>query len=652
MVQRAATRIYAIVDEVDSILIDEARTPLIISGPVEDRSDLYIAIDALIPKLARSDFELDEKQRQVALTEAGNEHIEELLRDAGLLKGDSLYDIENVTIVHHVNQALKAHKLFQRDRDYIVKNGQVVIIDEFTGRMMAGPALLGRPASGAGGQGARRDPAREPDARLDHLPELLPPLRQARRHDRHGADRSRRVHATSTARRARGADQRADGARRPTTTRSTARPRRSTTRSSRLSRTASKRSQPVLVGTISIEKSRDAVGAMLKARGIPHQVLNARYHEQEAYIIAQAGVPGAVTIATNMAGRGTDIQLGGNLEMRVCKDWHSPRARSASADRRIEARDRANREIVLDARDDRDRAAKARAASAHAPAASMSSAPSGTRAGASTTSCAAAPAARATPAARKFFLSLEDDLMRIFGSDRMDGMLQKLGLKEGEAIIHPWINKALENAQKKVEARNFDIRKYVLKYDDVMNDQRKVIFEQRIELMDEERRQRDGRRTCATRCVRRARRDAHPRERLCRAMGCARSCTQAVKESFGLDLPIDEWADEEGIADQEIRERLINERRREVRQHRRAARHRGSHNYDNAKSLVAFVEASPTSRRCSRRSRRASLDAAGRFILASGRRRSASTAPIPTRRRGRRHASASPSCASTWTHAA
>src|SRR6478752_5589344 len=493
MVQRG--HIYAIVDEVDSILVDEARTPLIISGPLDDRSEFYNTIDGYIPQLDKTDYEVDEKQRTVTLTEAGMEKLEQRLRAAGQLKGDSLYDVENVSTVHHVNQALRAHKLFQRDKDYIVRNGEVVIIDEFTGRMMPGrryseglhQALEAKERQPVQPEnqtlasitfqnyfrmyeklaGMTGTALTEADEFLDiyNLEVLEVPTNQAmvRIDDddevyRTAAEKYRAI--------------------------------------LNLIDECKERAQPVLVGTTSIEKS-EQLAEMLRQQGWEQHdfadpnafaalysgddgaskakvfaILNARYHEQEAYIVSQAGVPGAITIATNMAGRGTDIQLGGNADMRIRQeiaDIEDPREREKSS-RADEIRQQVARlkEKALTAgglfvlgterHESRRIDNQLRGRSGR----------------------------QGDPGHSKFFLSLEDDLMRIFGSDKLDGMLQKLGLKENEAIVHPWINKALEKAQQKVEARNFDIRKNLLKFDNVSNDQRKVIFDRRIELMRDE----------------------------------------------------------------------------------------------------------------------------------------------------------------------
>ncbi|HRD75696.1 MAG TPA: preprotein translocase subunit SecA, partial [Hyphomicrobiaceae bacterium] len=479
---------YAIVDEVDSILVDEARTPLIISGPVEDRSELYTQIDALIPRIDKADYELDEKQKQVSFTEAGNEKIEKLLDEAGLLKGPGLYDIENVTVVHHAQQALKAHKLFQRDRDYIVKDGQVVIIDEFTGRMMQGrryseglhQALEAKEAVAiqpenqtlasitfqnyfrlfeklAGMTGTAATEASEfmEIYGLDVVE--IPTNRTVAR-----LDMDDEVYRTA---------------------------REKWNAIIRDVESARARKQPVLVGTVSIEKS-EQLSEQLKAKGVPHQVLNARYHEQEAFIIAQAGVPGAVTIATNMAGRGTDIQLGGNVQMRIMQECEG--LEGAAREKKIaEITEEVARfrELVLKAEDH----VELEPAKGSKPAKTVTYPGGlyviGTERHESRridNQLRGRSGRQGDPGRTRFYLSLEDDLMRIFAADRLDGLLKRLGMQEGEAITSPLMNKALENAQKKVEARNFDSRKYVLKYDDVMNDQRKVIFEQRVDIMGRE----------------------------------------------------------------------------------------------------------------------------------------------------------------------
>ena len=535
MVQRPHN--YAIVDEVDSILIDEARTPLIISGPLEDRSDFYNLIDTFIPPLEPDDYEVDEKQKTAIFTEVGTEKVEQLLEAAGHLKGESLYDIENVAVVHHLNNALRAHKLFQRDKDYIVRNDEIVIIDEFTGRMMPGrryseglhQALEAKEhvtiqpenqtlasitfqnyfrmynkLSGMTGTAATEAEEFGNIYGLEvlEIPTNLPVQR---------LDEDDEVYRTVEEKY------------------------RAILRDIRASH---EKGQPVLVGTTSIEKS-ELLAERLRKEGIKDfQVLNARYHEQEAYIIAQAGVPGTVTIATNMAGRGTDIQLGGNLEMRVRREL-------ADVEEGPE-RDAKITEIKADIASLKEKALAAGGLYVLATERHESRRIDNQLRGRS--------GRQGDPGRSKFFLSLQDDLMRIFGSDRMDSMLQKLGLKEDEAIVHPWINKALEKAQKKVEARNFEIRKNLLKYDDVMNDQRKVIFEQRLEMMDE---------PDLTETVGEMRHEVIedmvalriPKDAYAEKWDIA-GLKEDVVSKLNLDLPVEEWAKEEGIAEEEFENRI------------------------------------------------------------------------------------------------
>ena len=537
MVQREFN--YAIVDEVDSILVDEARTPLIISGPAEDSSELYRKADTVIPRLEEEHYEKDEKARAVTLTDAGVERVEVLLTEDGLLEEGSLYEVQNISLLHHVNQALRAHKLFQRDTDYIVKDDKVVIIDEFTGRMMEGrryseglhqaleakervsiqqenqtlaaitfqnyfrlyPKLAGMTGTAMTEASEFSDiyglevieiPTNVPFVRIDNDDEVY---RTAREKD---------AAIIETIQDCVG------------------------------------RKQPVLVGTVSIEKS-EHLASLLKQKRIAHKVLNARYHEQEAFIIAQAGAPGAVTIATNMAGRGTDIQLGGNVDMRIMQEAGGIEDAAVREKKTAAIRDEveAAKQVVLEAgglyvigterHESRRIDNQLRGRSGR----------------------------QGDPGASSFFLSLEDDLMRIFGSERMDGMLRKLGLQDGEAIIHPWVNKALEKAQQKVEARNFEIRKNLLKFDDVMNDQRKVIYEQRKDLMrsdDVHETVVDMRHQVVDDMI----------ARFIPANAYAEQWeTHALHEEslrlLALDLPVEDWAKEEGIADQEIQERLESE---------------------------------------------------------------------------------------------
>ena len=561
MVQRG--HIFAIVDEVDSILIDEARTPLIISGPLDDRSDFYNTIDAYIPKLDKPDYEVDEKQRTVTLSEVGMEKMEQMLRGANLLKGDHLYDVENVSAVHHVNQALRAHKLFHRDKDYIVRNGEVVIIDEFTGRMMPGrryseglhQALEAKEHQPIQPEnqtlasitfqnyfrmyeklaGMTGTALTEADEFIDiynlevlEVPTNMPMIRLDDDDEvyRTAAEKYRAILG--------------------------------------LIEDCKERGQPVLVGTTSIEKS-EQLAEMLRKQGWEQHdfadpnafsalysgddgaskakvfaILNARYHEQEAYIIAQAGVPGAITIATNMAGRGTDIQLGGNADMRI---------RHELAD--VED---------ISRRDQDPRAAEIRAQVARLKEKALGAGGLfvlGTERHESRridNQLRGRSGRQGDPGHSKFFLSLEDDLMRIFGTDKLDTMLKRLGLKEDEAIVHPWINKALEKAQQKVEARNFDIRKNLLKFDNVMNDQRNVIFEQRIDWMKDETVNEvvaDMRQSAVEELVaKHVPKNAYPEQ------WDTQGLQEEIKRVLSLDLPVIEWAKEEGIAEEELQSRI------------------------------------------------------------------------------------------------
>lgn len=534
MVQRPFN--YAIVDEVDSILIDEARTPLIISGAAEDSSDFYARTNTIIPQLTPEDYEKDEKQRSVILNERGIERVEGLLRQAGLLKGETLYDAQNITLVHHVNQALRAHVLFTRDVDYMVKNDKVMIIDEFTGRVMEGrryseglhqaleakegvtiemenqtlasityqnffrmyPKLAGMTGTGMTEAGEFEEiyklavveiPTNLPIARIDHDDEVY--LTEA--------EKFRAMIETIKDCRA--------------------------------------RKQPVLVGTASIEKS-EHVSKLLEKEKIPHQVLNARYHDKEALIIADAGYPGAVTIATNMAGRGTDIKLGGNFDARIARETHAieDEKEKEKVIERIREEIAKNEAIVKEAgglyvigterHESRRIDNQLRGRSGR----------------------------QGDPGASKFYISLQDDLMRIFGSERLDTMLRRFGAKEGEAISHSWISKALERAQQKVEARNFDIRKHLLRYDDVMNDQRKVIYEQRRDLMDT---------SDISDTIREMRREVVEmslrkfiQENSLAEQWDNEGLQHDTNRLFALQLPIISWANEDEITEHEILRRL------------------------------------------------------------------------------------------------
>ncbi|WP_152048003.1 preprotein translocase subunit SecA [Aureimonas psammosilenae] len=535
MVQRG--HFFAIVDEVDSILIDEARTPLIISGPLDDRSDLYRLIDGFIPQLGAEDFELDEKQRQVSFTEDGTEKLERMLEAAGHLHGSSLYDIENVAVVHHVNNALKAHKLFQRDKDYIVRGDEIVIIDEFTGRMMPGRRFSeGLHQALEAKEGVTVQPENQTLASItfqnyfrmyDKLAGMTgtASTEASEFGDIYGLDVIE-VPTNLPVKRIDDHDE---------VYRTAEEKYRAIVKEIK---TAAERRQPILVGTTSIEKSEYLAERLKKDGMTGFQVLNARYHEQEAYIVAQAGVPGAVTIATNMAGRGTDIKLGGNLEMRIEHEL-SEVPEGPEREARI-------KEIEADIQRLKEEALAAGGLYVLATERHESRRIDNQLRGRS--------GRQGDPGQSKFYLSLQDDLMRIFGSQRMDTMLQRLGLQEDEAIIHPWINKALEKAQKKVEARNFDIRKNLLKYDDVMNDQRKVIFEQRLELMDAEGLTEsitDMRHATIEGLVAR-----HIPERAYPEQWSTTELQAETQELLNLDLPIKAWAEEEGIDESDIRQRL------------------------------------------------------------------------------------------------
>jgi preprotein translocase subunit SecA len=534
MVQREFN--FAIVDEVDSILIDEARTPLIISGPTDDFSETYCQIDKLIPKLGPQDYEKEEKHRSVTLTEQGTEHIEAMLIEAGAIENDNLYDPQNISIVHHVNQALRAHTLFQIDKDYIVSDDKVVIIDEFTGRMMEGRRFsdgLHQALEAKENVAVQQENQTLASITFQNYFRLYPKLAGMTGTATTEAGEFAEIYTLEVVEIPTNQEMiRADGDDEVYRTK-----KEKYDAIIEQIKTCAARHQPVLVGTVSIENSEE-LSAILKKRKIKHNVLNARHHEQEAYIIAEAGGPAAITIATNMAGRGTDIQLGGNLEMRLQRELADveDEAKRASLTEHITADVAAKREIVLEAgglfvlgterHESRRIDNQLRGRSGR----------------------------QGDPGDSKFFVCLEDDLMRIFGSERMDTVLRKLGLEDGEAIIHPWINKALEKAQQKVEARNFDIRKQLLKYDDVMNDQRKVIYEQRKELMRAEEVQGD-----VTEMRRQVVEDlvasCIPSNAYAEQWDTDRLHEECLR-IFALDLPTTEWAREEGIADEEIEDRI------------------------------------------------------------------------------------------------
>jgi preprotein translocase subunit SecA len=537
MVQRDFA--YAIVDEVDSILIDEARTPLIISGPAEDSSDLYRQVDAVVKELVKDPetYEKDEKFRTVAMTEMGSERVEDMLREASVLTEGNLYDIFNVSVVHHVQQSLRAHTLFARDVDYIVRDDQVIIIDEFTGRMMQGRRYsegLHQALEAKEHVTVQAENQTLASITFQNYFRLYPKLAGMTGTAMTEADEFAEIYKL-------------DVVEIPTNVPVARRDEDDEVYRSAMEKyeavaalidEARKTGQPVLVGTTSIEKS-ETISDLLKKKKVPHAVLNARFHEQEAEIVAQAGAPGAVTIATNMAGRGTDIKLGGNLEMRLRKEavGIADEAERAAREARIREEIAAAHQQVMQAgglfvigterHESRRIDNQLRGRSGR----------------------------QGDPGRSRFFLSLEDDLMRIFGSDRMGGMLQKLGLKEGEAIVHPWINKALEKAQKKVEARNFDTRKNVLKYDDVMNDQRKEVYAQRKEFM---------RATDVSETV------AEMRNEILSDMVARRVPEKAFSEQWeladlsadvtrvlGIGLPVEEWGREEGIDETGLRERIL-----------------------------------------------------------------------------------------------
>ncbi|MEP1201796.1 preprotein translocase subunit SecA [Tateyamaria sp.] len=535
MVQRGHN--FAVVDEVDSILIDEARTPLIISGPLQDRSEMYVTIDAIIPLIEEAHFELDEKQRSVTFTDEGNEFLEEKLRSQGLIEENaSLYDPESTSIVHHVNQGLRAHKLFRKDKDYIVRNGEVVLIDEFTGRMMTGRRLS---------EGLHQAIEAKENVQIQPENQTLASVtfqNYFRLYDKLAGMTGTAATEAEEFREIYGLGVVEVPTNKPITRvdeddqvfRTAAEKYKAMIEEIK---TAHAKGQPVLVGTTSIDKS-EMFSNLLAAENIPHNVLNARQHEQEAQIIADAGKLGAVTIATNMAGRGTDIQLGGNVEMKVLEAiTANPEADPAEVRARIESEHLEENKKVLEAgglfvlaserHESRriDNQLRGR---------------SGRQGDAGRTS---------------FYLSLEDDLMRIFGSGRLDKVLKTLGLEEGEAIVHPWVNKSLERAQAKVEGRNFDIRKQLLKFDDVMNEQRKVIFTQRRDIMEAE----DLSEITADM------RDQVVDDLIDQFLPPNSYADQwdteglhaAVLEHLGLDAPVVAWGEEEGVDDEQMRDRLI-----------------------------------------------------------------------------------------------
>ena len=529
---------FAIVDEVDSILIDEARTPLIISGPAQDRSELYKTIDKVIPEVADEHYSLDEKTRNVTYTDEGNEFLEQRLHETGLLPEEqSLYDPESTTIVHHVNQGLRAHKLFTKDKDYIVRDNQIVLIDEFTGRMMQGRRLsdgLHQAIEAKEGVAIQPENVTLASVTFQNYFRLYDKLAGMTGTASTEADEFQEIYGLGVVEI-------------PTN-----RPIARLDEDDEIYRTAKEKfdgivkqikeanatGQPVLVGTTSIERS-EFLSQMLEKEGIEHNVLNARQHEQEAQIVADAGKLGAVTIATNMAGRGTDIQLGGNVEMRVLQALaDDPEADPEAVRSKIEAEVAEQKEKVLAAgglyvlaterHESRRIDNQLRGRSGR----------------------------QGDPGRSSFFLSLEDDLMRIFGSERLDKVLSTLGMNEGEAIKHPWVNKSLERAQAKVEGRNFDIRKQLLKFDDVMNDQRKVIFGQRREIMEADELEeivQDMRHQVIDDFV-----DIHMPPKSYADQWNMEGLKADMEEQLGVVAPVVEWGDEEGVDDEEIRERLYS----------------------------------------------------------------------------------------------
>ena len=554
MVQRGHA--FALIDEVDSILIDEARTPLIISGPTEDRSEFYRTIDTLVKDLAKDPdtYEHDEKQKSVALTEYGNERVEEMLGEAGHLEADStgLYDAANISVVHHVNQALRANVIYQRDKDYIVRAGEIMLIDEFTGRMMQGRRLS---------EGLHQ--AIEAKESVEVQPENITLASVTIQNYFRMYDKLSGMTGTAATEAAEFGDiYRMDVSEIPTN-----RPIKRIDDDDEVYRTEQEkiaaiaaqiadcreRGQPILVGTASIEKSESLSRALeayeydregARVKGIPHSVLNARYHEQEAFIVAEAGVPGAVTIATNMAGRGTDIQLGGNLEMRM-ERWREEQAALGGAPTESEI---AEQEAVFKAgiAQGRDQAL-----------ASGGLFVLGTERHESRridNQLRGRTGRQGDPGRSKFFLSCEDDLLRIFAGDRMDAIMRTFGLEEGEAITHKWLNSAISTAQKKVEARNYDIRKNLLKYDDVVNDQRKAVFEQRQEFMES---------ADLSEVVDEFREETvndlisrHLPPKAYAEQWDVEGLDERIREIFNVELPVAEWAGEEGVSAEDVHARI------------------------------------------------------------------------------------------------
>ncbi len=583
MVQRPHN--FAIVDEVDSILIDEARTPLIISGPTEDRSDLYKILDGLIKDLIKDKdtFELDEKQKQVLLTELGSERLEQALEQGGHFAADTtgLYDAANISLVHHSNQALRANTLYQRDKDYIIKGGEIVLIDEFTGRMMTGRRLS---------EGLHQAIEAKEDVKIQPENQTLASV-TIQNYFRLYEKLSGMTGTAATEAQEFGDIYKMDVLEVPTN-----RPIQRKDYDDEVYRTHAEKNQaiarqiaechlagqPILVGTVSIERSeqlsdllnrfeykvetsrtlkpeyagkaKDAekigdaaynITYETKLRGIPHSVLNARQHEQEAYIVADAGLPGAVTIATNMAGRGTDIQLGGNLEMKMQKWLLEQRNMAVEVTPEMEAAKEAEFKAEIAVQKEKALAAGGLFVL-------------GTERHESRridNQLRGRTGRQGDPGTSKFYLSCEDDLLRIFAGDRLDSIMKTFGVAEGEAITHPWLNRAIETAQKRVETRNYDIRKNLLKYDDVVNDQRKAVFEQRQEFMDSEDLSElvgDFRRDVVSDLVER-----YMPPKAYAEQWDIDGLDEKVRSTLGLELPLHDWAAEEGVSNEEIEERLL-----------------------------------------------------------------------------------------------
>ncbi|KAK0343213.1 MAG: preprotein translocase subunit SecA [Brevundimonas aurantiaca] len=583
MVQRPHN--FAIVDEVDSILIDEARTPLIISGPTEDRSDLYKVLDALIKDLIKDKdtYELDEKQKQVLLTELGSERLEEALEKGGHFAPDTtgLYDAANISLVHHSNQALRANTLYQRDKDYIIKGGEIILIDEFTGRMMTGRRLS---------EGLHQAIEAKEDVKIQPENQTLASV-TIQNYFRLYQKLSGMTGTAATEAQEFGDIYKMEVLEVPTN-----RPIQRKDYDDEVYRTHAEKSQaiarqiaechlagqPILVGTVSIERSEqlsellrtyeykvevsrklkpqyegkakeaEKIGDAAydityetKLRGIPHSVLNARQHEQEAYIVADAGLPGAVTIATNMAGRGTDIQLGGNLEMKMQKWLLEQRNMAVEVTPEMHAAKEA--EFKAEIAVNREKALAAGGLFVLGTERHESRRIDNQLRGRT--------GRQGDPGVSKFYLSCEDDLLRIFAGDRLDSIMKTFGVAEGEAITHPWLNRAIETAQKRVETRNYDIRKNLLKYDDVVNDQRKAVFEQRQEFMDSEDLSElvgDFRRDVVSDLVER-----YMPPKAYAEQWDIDGLDEKVRSTLGLELPLHDWAAEEGVSNEEIEERLL-----------------------------------------------------------------------------------------------